>query len=209
MNMKLTKEYTGGKVAIKDRRRPSEDQRARKRARRVTFEGSSRTWRRRRWRRVRRQQHDDEAAAVVARGWRRGDGESGVGGGEGTVKSGVGGGEDGRGRWRRRRWRRGWSMDGGGRDGGEGRWSRREGDQRDGDGGCGDGGDGDGGREDDLDEARGEQRRGEISVARGKKTGTRGTRERPLFFFLTLVQVVTCSHDFHSGEIVSGNHDFP
>ncbi|KAK9147640.1 hypothetical protein Scep_006397 [Stephania cephalantha] len=42
MNMKLTKEYTGGK-AVKDRRRTGEGPASRdKRARRVTFEGSSR-----------------------------------------------------------------------------------------------------------------------------------------------------------------------
>ncbi|KAK9115035.1 hypothetical protein Syun_021832 [Stephania yunnanensis] len=83
MNMKLTKEYTGGKVAVKDRRRTGEGPAKRdKRARRVTFEGSSRdkveaatveasTTARRR------------GAAVVARMAAERDGEGSVGGGRG------------------------------------------------------------------------------------------------------------------------------
>ncbi|KAK9142681.1 hypothetical protein Syun_012081 [Stephania yunnanensis] len=123
------------------------------------------------------------------RWWRRRDGEGG-----------VGGGEDGRGRWRRRRWRRGWSMDGGGRDGagtvepGEkastrrgrwmrGRWRRGRWTQ------------------DDLDE-REVSKEEERSRWRGKKTGTRGTRGRPLFFF----NPQSTSRDLQSRLPLWGNH---
>ncbi|KAK9099589.1 hypothetical protein Syun_026634 [Stephania yunnanensis] len=181
------------------RSRPAKDRRGRerdKRARRVTFESSSRD--------------KVEAATVEAIRRQRRDKIRGGGDGAGTVKAALvardgeaalveartveDGGkrrrwrEDGHGRWEGRR----------PRDGG----AERESDQRDGDGGCGDGGDGDGGRGDDLDEARGEQRRGEISVARGRKRGREDEREASFALFLTLVQVAL-------GEIVSGNHDFP
>ncbi|KAK9128226.1 hypothetical protein Syun_017023 [Stephania yunnanensis] len=116
-------------------RRTGEDQRARdKRARRVTFEGSSRdnggaTVEAIR-RRETRQNH------VVA-GMAAGDGESGVGGGEGTVKAALV--ERGRSRTVEAATvaaRDGlWTVEGG--TAAAGRWSRREGDQRDGDGGCG------------------------------------------------------------------------
>ncbi|KAK9111200.1 hypothetical protein Scep_018719 [Stephania cephalantha] len=119
--MKLTKEYTQGKVSERKASRtgegPARDRRRTSEARRVTLEGSARTveattvearatreTRRRRWR----------------AGWRRGDGEAAL------VEA-----RDGRGRW---------SGDGGGedglgtveaRDGGGDGGDRREGDQRD------------------------------------------------------------------------------
>ncbi|KAK9128518.1 hypothetical protein Syun_017315 [Stephania yunnanensis] len=173
MNMNLTKEYTGGK-AVKDRRRTGEGPASRdKRARRVTFEGSSRDSGGSDG--GGRYDGRDETKSVVA-GMAAGDGEGSVGGGSGwswwrrTVEDGGGGdggGQDGL-----------WTVEGGlGQDGGArekriasgtvdaGRWRRGRWSQ------------------DDLDEARGEQRRGEISVAE-EENRTRGTRERPLCSFL-------------------------
>ncbi|KAK9100162.1 hypothetical protein Scep_023592 [Stephania cephalantha] len=146
MNMKLTKEYTG--EGDQDPRGPTRTNERDKRARRVTFEDSSRTRRsddgggRYDYRETRQNAHGggDGARDGEARWWRRGTVKARWWSedGRGTVERDGGGIGMVYGRWRRD----------GGRDGGarekattrQGRWMQ-------------DGGDGDGGRSDDLDEA--------------------------------------------------------
>ncbi|KAK9162066.1 hypothetical protein Syun_002968 [Stephania yunnanensis] len=183
MNMNLTKEYTGGK-AVKDRRRTGEDPSRDKRARRVTFEGSSRDSG---GDGGGRYDGRDETKSVVA-GMAAGDGEGSVGGG----RDGRGGGKDGRGtveaatvaagmvygRWREGRRQGRWSPER--RQSLRGRWMQ-------------DGGDGDGGRRDDLDEAKVSK---EEERSRWQREENRDERDEVLFSS-TLVEVVTCSHDFH------------